>query len=113
MSLPDDSADEIFLPDGHLHGERFADTTLTALQNSVRFAGETQWDSVRSPHLFMGLLSVPDPGVRNWGDRLASTVWLLRARELGFDPSTDRHFRYDGSQCLPRPGLPQHGFFGA
>jgi ATP-dependent Clp protease ATP-binding subunit ClpA len=84
MPLPDESSDEIFLPDGHLQGQRFADAALTALHNSVRYAGETQWDSVRSPHLFMGLLAVPDAGVRNWGDRLGADVprLLEQFREL-------------------------------
>jgi len=84
MPLPDDSSDDIFHPDGHLRGERFAEPTLTALHNSIRYAGETRWDSVRSPHLFMGLLAVPDAGVRNWGDRLGADVprLLEQFREL-------------------------------
>jgi ATP-dependent Clp protease ATP-binding subunit ClpA len=84
MANPADSADQIFRPDGHLNAELFAEPTLTALHNSVRFAGETQWDSVRSPHLFMGLLAVPDARVRNWGDRLGADVprLLEQFREL-------------------------------
>jgi ATP-dependent Clp protease ATP-binding subunit ClpA len=84
MALPDDPPDDIFQPDGHLRGELFADATLTALHASVQFSGETRWDSVRSPHLFMGLLAVPDPGVRNWGDRLGADVPRLldQFREL-------------------------------
>ncbi len=84
MAFPDDPSNDIFLPDGHLRGESFAEPTLTALHESVRFAGETRWDSVRSPHLFMGLLATPDPGVRNWGDRLGADVprLLEQFREL-------------------------------
>jgi ATP-dependent Clp protease ATP-binding subunit ClpA len=84
MALPDDPSDDIFLADGHLRSELFAEPSLTALHESLRYAGQTRWDSVRSPHLFMGLLAVPDPGVRNWGDRLGADVPRLldQFREL-------------------------------
>ncbi len=84
MALPDGPADDIFLPDGHLRRDLFADAALTALHESVRFAGETRWDSVRSPHLFMGLLATPDPAIRNWGDRLGADLPRLldQFREL-------------------------------
>jgi ATP-dependent Clp protease ATP-binding subunit ClpA len=84
MALPDDPAEDIFQPDGHLRGDLFAESTLAALHESVRSAGETRWDSLRSPHLFMGLLAVPDPGVRNWGDRLGADLprLLEQFREL-------------------------------
>jgi ATP-dependent Clp protease ATP-binding subunit ClpA len=84
MALPDDLGNDIFLPDGHLRGDLFAESTLAALHQAVRAAGETRWDSLRSPHLFMGLLAAPDPGVRNWGDRLGADVprLLEQFREL-------------------------------
>jgi ATP-dependent Clp protease ATP-binding subunit ClpA len=84
MALPDDPGIEIFQPDGRLRGDMFAEPTLTALHESVRSAGETRWDSLRSPHLFMGLLAVPDPAVRNWGDRLGADLPRLfdQFREL-------------------------------
>ena len=31
-------------------------------------------ESVRSPHIFMGLLLNPDPGVKAWGDRLGADL---------------------------------------
>lgn len=84
MALPDDPSEDIFLPDGRLRSELFAEPTVTALQDSVRYAGQTRWDSVRSPHLFMGLLALPDLGVRNWGERLGADVPRLldQFREL-------------------------------
>jgi len=84
MALPDDPGLDIFQPDGHLRGDMFAEGTLAALHESVRAAGETRWDSLRSPHLFMGLLAVPDPAVRNWGDRLGADLPRLldQFREL-------------------------------
>jgi ATP-dependent Clp protease ATP-binding subunit ClpA len=52
---------------------------LEALRESIRLARETRWDSVRSPHVFMGLLSHPDAPVRLWGERLqADLPCLLR-----------------------------------
>ncbi len=50
---------------------------MRALRESLRLARETRWDSVRSPHVFMGLLAVPDPSVRNWGDRLQADLSKL------------------------------------
>ena len=57
MANPDDSGGDVFLPGGRL-----------------RLARETRWDSVRSPHVFMGLLAVPDRSVRNWGERLQADL---------------------------------------
>jgi ATP-dependent Clp protease ATP-binding subunit ClpA len=54
--------------------ELFSDPAVTALEESVRLARETRWDNLRSPHVFMGLLAVPDPGVRNWGKRLQADL---------------------------------------
>jgi ATP-dependent Clp protease ATP-binding subunit ClpA len=84
MALPDDPADDIFQPDGRLRDDFFSEPALATLQESVRAAGETRWDSLRSPHLFMGLLAIPDPGVRNWGERLGADLprLLEQFREL-------------------------------
>jgi ATP-dependent Clp protease ATP-binding subunit ClpA len=54
-----------------------SDTATCVLREAVRLARETRWDSVRSPHIFMGLLAVPDPGVRTWGDRLGADLTRL------------------------------------
>ena len=84
MAMPDDSMDDVFLPCGQLRTDLFSEEAVQALNESGRFAGETRWDSIRSPHLFMGLLAVPDPGVRNWGDRLGADLprLLEQFREL-------------------------------
>jgi ATP-dependent Clp protease ATP-binding subunit ClpA len=44
------------------------------LREAIRLARETRWDSVRSPHVFMGLLAFPDAGVRKWGERLGADL---------------------------------------
>src|SRR5437870_11472407 len=74
MATPDESMDDIFLPAGRLRAELLDETALAALQESLRLARETRWDSIRSPHVFMGLLARPDAGVSNWGERLGADL---------------------------------------
>jgi ATP-dependent Clp protease ATP-binding subunit ClpA len=50
--------------------ELLSPTAAAALTEAVRLARETRWDSLRSPHIFMGLLAVPDGCVSDWGSRL-------------------------------------------
>jgi ATP-dependent Clp protease ATP-binding subunit ClpA len=54
--------------------ELLNDAAAQALQESIRLARETRWDSVRSPHVFMGLLAAPHEGVRTWGERLGADL---------------------------------------
>ncbi len=77
MASPDDLIDDVFLPGGRLRDDVLTTETGTALEQAVRFARETRWDSVRSPHVFMGLLAVPDPCVQNWGQRLRADLAKL------------------------------------
>src|SRR5258708_38524839 len=73
MATPDtrvDSVEAVFLPGGRLRLDLLSESAVSVLRESLRLARETRWDSVRSPHIFMGLLAVPDAGVRNWGERL-------------------------------------------
>jgi ATP-dependent Clp protease ATP-binding subunit ClpA len=74
MANPEDSAEDIFQPDGRLRLDLLTEPALEALQESLSQARETRWDSVRSPHVFMGLLAVPDAGMRNWGERLETDL---------------------------------------
>ncbi len=74
MASPDERVDDIFQPDGRLRLELFTEPALAAVRESLRQARETRWDSVRSPHVFMGLLAAPDAGVSNWGDRLGADL---------------------------------------
>lgn len=79
MAKPDESTDPIFLPGGWLRADRITPMAMEALRESTRLARETRWDSVRSPHVFMGILSHPDAPVRLWGQRLhADLPCLLR-----------------------------------
>ena len=84
MSIPEECPEDIFLPGGRLRVNALQESAVQALDESLRYARDTRWDSVRSPHLFMGLLAVPDPGVRNWGERLGADLPRLldQFREL-------------------------------
>jgi ATP-dependent Clp protease ATP-binding subunit ClpA len=77
MASPDEQLDDVFLGCGRLRNEVLTGETAVALEQAVRFARETRWDSVRSPHIFMGLLAVPDPCVQNWGRRLRADLAKL------------------------------------
>jgi ATP-dependent Clp protease ATP-binding subunit ClpA len=63
---------ELFAPNGWLKPETADESAFKALQRGVRWAADTGWDCVRSPHLFMGLLSVADRQVREWCKMLGS-----------------------------------------
>ncbi len=77
MASPDESLDDIFLPGGRLRLDCLTEETAAALKEALRLARETRWDSVRSPHVFMGLLAVPDASVCNWGERLQADLSKL------------------------------------
>jgi ATP-dependent Clp protease ATP-binding subunit ClpA len=74
MDNPDESVEDIFLPGGRLRLDLLTDPAVEVLNEAVRLARDTRWDSVRSPHVFMGLLSVPDPSVADWGERLQADL---------------------------------------
>jgi ATP-dependent Clp protease ATP-binding subunit ClpA len=84
METADNSTSDIFEPDGRLHRGVLTQPAMAALDESLRQARVTRWDSVRSPHIFMGLLAAPDPGVRYWGERLEEDLSsiLLQFQEL-------------------------------
>lgn len=84
MASSEEAMDDIFLPSGGLRNDLVTDTAAGALKESIRMARATRWDSVRSPHVFMGLLAAPDSGVHNWGERLGADLpkLLEQFREL-------------------------------
>jgi ATP-dependent Clp protease ATP-binding subunit ClpA len=73
----DSAKEDVFLPGGSIRPDLLNDTATQALREAIRLARETHWDSVRSPHIFMGLLAVPDVGVANWGERLGADLKKL------------------------------------
>jgi ATP-dependent Clp protease ATP-binding subunit ClpA len=77
MAIPEDSSEDIFQPSGKLRLNVLSEEARSALQEAVRLARETRWDSVRSPHVFMGLLAAPDERMRSWGKRLRADLPTL------------------------------------
>lgn len=77
MAKPDPPAADIFQPGGGIRWELLTREAGQALRESIRLARDTRWDSVRSPHIFMGLLAVCDPGVAKWGQRLGADLAAL------------------------------------
>ncbi len=74
MAAGDPGKEDIFLPGGQICLEHVSEPALKVLQEAMKLARETRWDCVRSPHVFMGLLAVPDAGVRTWGERLGADL---------------------------------------
>ncbi|MBI3758671.1 MAG: hypothetical protein HY269_02830 [Deltaproteobacteria bacterium] len=77
MATAEPARDDIFSPAGHVCTDCISESTQKVLCEALKLARETRWDSVRSPHIFMGLLAVPDPGVRAWGERLGADLTRL------------------------------------
>jgi ATP-dependent Clp protease ATP-binding subunit ClpA len=85
MGDSDDEAPcDIFHPCGRLRLELMQEEAAEAIQGSLREARSTRWDSVRSPHLFMGLLATADGTVSDWVERLGADLPRLldQFREL-------------------------------
>lgn len=74
MSAPDGTLGDVFQPGGRLRLDLLEPAAAEAVSESLRLARETRWDSVRSPHVFMGILAVPDHCVRRWGERLGADL---------------------------------------
>jgi ATP-dependent Clp protease ATP-binding subunit ClpA len=76
--MSDRADDDIFQLNGRLRPDVTDDATARALRDSLGHARSTNWDSVRTPHLFMGLLGTSDSAVYQWAHRLgADTARLL------------------------------------
>ncbi len=92
MADPEDRTEDIFSSDGRLRYDLFTEPALASLRESLAQARKTRWDTVRSPHLFMGLLAAPDAGVSNWGERLDEDLAhiLAQFQELFHQPDGDK-----------------------
>ena len=74
MATPDQPEPDVFWPGGGLRTELLSLQAGAALNEAIRLARETRWDSLRSPHVFMGLLAQPDGCVCDWGARLRADL---------------------------------------
>ena len=92
--MPERPEDDIFLESGRLRPDVLDVAASRALRESLALARSTNWDSVRTPHLFMGLLTDPDPGVFGWSSRLGADMTRLldQFREL---------FHQDAAEQIP------------
>jgi hypothetical protein len=66
MCEPDRSADDVFAANGWLRLELLEPPAAKAATRAACWAIDTRWDSLRTPHLFMGLLSSGDRFVTDW-----------------------------------------------
>ena len=60
------AAADLFAPNGCLDPEYFTADAYLALQAALKQTRQTHWDTLRSPHVFMGLLEAPDDCIRAW-----------------------------------------------
>lgn len=77
MPQREPARENLFGPGGYLAPKYLTAGAAQVLDEALRLARETRWDSLRSPHIFMGLLAVPDPGVQSWGKRLGADLSRL------------------------------------
>ncbi len=94
MSTPDAVPDDIFSACGKLRPDVLDEQAVRALREAIRYARTTRWDMVRSPHLFMGLLAAPDPGIKCWCDRLGADLPRLLEQFAEI-------FHQDEGECAP------------
>lgn len=85
--------DDVFENNGKLSLPYFSQNAMVVLLESVRHAVATHSDNIRTPHLFMGLLSFPDPGVIAWGQSLKADLEQLsiQFQELFHQDKTPEH----------------------
>lgn len=97
MDNPAHELSDVFTPGGQLDPEQFDATTLAALKQAVRYARRTHWESVRSPHVFMGLLAAPDAAIRSWGECLGADLprLLEQFEELFHQDAASSDLRLD------------------
>lgn len=82
MSGRNESVEDVFSPGGQLRLELLTADAVEGLRNAITLARETRWDSLRSPHVFMGLLASPGDGIQAWGRRLKNVLPHLELRHL-------------------------------
>lgn len=76
--MSDQPEGDIFQLNGRVRPDVTDEATARALRDSLGHARSTNWDSVRTPHVFMGLLGTAEPAVCEWAHRLgADTARLL------------------------------------
>ena len=86
--------EDVFLPGGPLQLKLFSTNSRKVLHAALGMANSTSWDNLRSPHIFMGILAMPDASIRDWGKRLDADLpgLLVQFQELFQQPTQERFF---------------------
>lgn len=71
--MSDYTDEDIFLANGQLRPDVLDGPMAEALEEALNITQTTHWDSVRTPHLFMGMLATPDLGLDTWVQRLGAS----------------------------------------
>jgi ATP-dependent Clp protease ATP-binding subunit ClpA len=96
MSSPDSTSEsdaslpDLFHPNGRVRLEYFNEKVARSLRAALDAARTTCWQSLRSPHLFIGLLQEPDEPVREWADRAAIDLPKLCKEFMELFDESDR-----------------------
>lgn len=69
---------DIFLINGQVDSARFTSAAWKALEDGLLAGQQTNWETIRSPHIFMGLLSSQDRTVIEWGFQLGADLQRLQ-----------------------------------
>ena len=70
------SPTDLFAPSGWLNADALESDGYKALQRAASWAADTRWETIRTPHIFMGLLSIGDRRIKAW------------CRMIGADPDS-------------------------
>jgi hypothetical protein len=98
---------DVFLPNGYLDRALVTPGALASLDEAVAAARATRWEMVRTPHLFVGIVAVPDRTVSLWarqaGLDLIELDWKFRQlmRLPGTIPTAPRLHR----EFLSKPAI--------
>ncbi len=74
MSSPDKNQDLLFAPNGWLIDDQFEPIAFRSVVRAIDWATETGWESLRTPHVLMGLLAVNDRFMEKWCYGLGTTA---------------------------------------
>lgn len=66
MNRPERTADPLFTPQGTIRPDILTPALSVVFKESLSFARQTHWESLRTPHLFMAMLCHPEESVRAW-----------------------------------------------
>ena len=83
--------DDLFDPRGHVRADVVTEPLARMLADAVEFARRTRWESIRTPHLFMGLIASADPTITLWAEEAELDLGFVLAQftHLYTDPKAE------------------------